>query len=82
MEEQPKHEQNQDNQDRKDQEPEDLKQLSRRKFLRNLGLVAAGAAAGAAALFSGDLFERSKTKGGKKKYFTYPGQQACRSRFA
>ena len=66
MEEQPKNEQSQDNQDRRNHGSEDPKQLSRRRFLRNFGLVAAGAAAGAAALFSGDIFERSKTKGGKK----------------
>lgn len=67
MEEHPKNEQNQDNQhNQQNSEPENSKQASRRKFLRNIGLIGAGIAAGAAALFSGDIFEKSKTKGGKK----------------
>lgn len=64
MEEHPKNEQNQHNQ--QNPEPENPKQASRRKFLRNIGLIGAGAAAGAAALFSGDIFEKAKKKGGKK----------------
>jgi hypothetical protein len=64
MEEHPKNEHNQDNQ--QNPEPENPKQASRRKFLRNIGLIGAGAAAGAAALFSEDIFEKAKKKGGKK----------------
>ena len=66
MEENPKREQNQDIQNKGDSAEESSKQVSRRKFLRNIGLIGAGAAAGAAALFSGNIFEKDKTKSGKK----------------
>src|SRR5664279_3876332 len=66
MEEHPNNEQNQDNQHNRNSGAKDPKQTSRRKFLRNIGLIGAGAAAGAGALFSGDIFEKSKTKSGKK----------------
>jgi molybdopterin-containing oxidoreductase family iron-sulfur binding subunit len=67
MKENPKNEQHQDNQnDQPNSQPENSKPTSRRKFLRTVGLIGAGAAAGAAALYSGDLFEKAKKKGGKK----------------
>jgi molybdopterin-containing oxidoreductase family iron-sulfur binding subunit len=67
MEEHPKNELNQDNQDKnKSESSENSKQFTRRKFIRNLGLIGMGAAAGTAALFSGDLFEKGKKKSGKK----------------
>jgi len=67
MEEHPKNDLNQDNQDiNKSESTENSKQLTRRKFIRNLGLIGMGAAAGSAALLSGDLFEKGKKKGGKK----------------
>ena len=40
---------------------------SRRKFMKNLGLLGAGAATGAAALYSGHLFEEKKEKSGESK---------------
>jgi len=67
MEEHPKPEENMDKKENaRNPEGEDPKQTSRRKFMKNIGLIGAGAVAGAGALISGDIFEKAKTRGGKK----------------
>ena len=43
------------------------KNTSRRKFMKSLGLLGAGAVTGIAALESAHFFEKAKTKGGKKQ---------------
>jgi Fe-S-cluster-containing dehydrogenase component len=45
---------------------ENPRPFSRRKFMKNLGLISAGVVAGAGALYTGDIFEKAKTRGGKK----------------
>jgi Fe-S-cluster-containing dehydrogenase component len=49
------------------QEPEKTKPSSRREFMKNLGLLGAGAVTGAAALYSGHIFEAKKEKSGQSK---------------
>ncbi|MCX6251633.1 MAG: 4Fe-4S dicluster domain-containing protein [Bacteroidetes bacterium] len=51
-------------------QPEKNKKTSRRKFVRNLGLLGAGLATGAAALEAGHLFQKSKFKGKKEVFLT------------
>jgi Fe-S-cluster-containing dehydrogenase component len=55
---------------KQEMEPEDSKKTSRRRFMKNLGLAAAGAAAGFAALESGHVFQKSKFKGKKEVLLT------------
>jgi Fe-S-cluster-containing dehydrogenase component len=63
MEENPKKEQNEN----KPVMPDDAKESNRRDFLKNLGLLGAGIATGAAALYSGHIFETKKEKSGQAK---------------
>jgi Fe-S-cluster-containing dehydrogenase component len=48
-----------------DKDDEKVQGTSRRKFMKNLGLLGAGAVTGAAALYSGHLFEEKKEKSGE-----------------
>ncbi len=48
-------------------ESENENKSSRRKFMKNLGLAGIGAIGGAAALYSGHIFEEKKAKSGQKK---------------
>ena len=50
-----------------DKDDEKNQGTSRRKFMKNLGLLGAGAVTGAAALYSGHLFEEKKEKSGESK---------------
>jgi molybdopterin-containing oxidoreductase family iron-sulfur binding subunit len=49
------------------QEPEKAPGNSRRNFLKNIGLVGAGTITGAAALYSGHIFENKKSASGDRK---------------
>jgi Fe-S-cluster-containing dehydrogenase component len=44
-----------------------VKKTSRRKFMKKIGLIGAGAVSGIAAIESAHFFEKAKTKGGKKE---------------
>ncbi|MCX6281941.1 MAG: 4Fe-4S dicluster domain-containing protein [Bacteroidetes bacterium] len=46
---------------------QDSSKSSRRNFLKNIGLLGAGVAAGAGALYSGDIFEKKKAATGEAK---------------
>ena len=46
---------------------QDPSKSSRRNFLKNIGLLGAGVAAGAGALYSGDIFEKKKAATGESK---------------
>ena len=59
------HPENQNN--RENNQPEKSKSSSRRDFIKNIGLLGAGAVTGAAALYSGHIFEAKKEKSGQSK---------------
>ena len=68
MEEHPKDDQNTENQSNKDNnDPEKPRPSSRREFMKNLGLLGSCAVTGAAALYSGHIFEAKKEKSGQSK---------------
>ena len=57
---------NEENREEINSEEKNPENNSRRNFVKNLGLIGAGAIAGGAALYSAHIFQSAKTKGGKK----------------
>jgi len=55
------------NQNKGDGAKDNPKTTSRRNFIKNIGLIGAGAVTGASALYSGHIFEAKKEKSGQSK---------------